>query len=36
MMWDAEEREKFWNDFIRVVDKRGSGYILYVIGDLNR
>ena len=32
---DGDEREKFWNDLDRVVDRLSSGYRLYVLGDLN-
>ena len=32
----GEEREKFWNDLDRTVDRVGNGYRLCVLGDLNR
>ena len=30
-----EERERFWNDFDRILHKVGNRYRLYVLGDLN-
>ena len=32
---NGEERERFWNDLARTVDKVGNGYRLCVLGDLN-
>ena len=32
---DAEERERFWNDLDRIVDRVGNEYKLYVVGYLN-
>ena len=32
---DVEERERFWNDLDRVVDRIGNGHRLGVLGDLN-
>ena len=32
---DGEEREGFWNDLARVVDRVGNGYRLCMLGDLN-
>ena len=32
---DGEEREKFWNDLDRIVDRIGNGYRLGILGDLN-
>ena len=31
----VEERERFWNDLDRVVERVGNGYKLCVLGDLN-
>ena len=31
----GEERERFWNDMDRTVDRVGNGYILSMLGDLN-
>ena len=31
----GEERERFWDDMDRTVDRVGNGYILCVLGDLN-
>ena len=31
----GEERERFWNDMDRTVDRVGNGYRLCVLGDLN-
>ena len=33
--WDLEERDRFWNDLDRVVDRAGNGYRLGVLGNLN-
>ena len=33
---EVEESEKFWNDVDRVVDRIGNGYILYLLGYLDR
>ena len=33
--WDVEERERFWNDLDKVVDRAGNGYRVCVLGDLN-
>ena len=27
----GEEREKFWNDLDRIVDRAGNGYIVYIM-----
>ena len=32
---EVQERERFWNDSDRVVDRVGNGYKLCVLGDLN-
>ena len=32
---DGEERERFWNDMERIVDRVGNGYWLCVVEDLN-
>ena len=32
---EVEERERFWSDLDRVVDRIGNGYRLWVLGDLN-
>ena len=32
---NGEERERFWNDLYRIVDRVGNGYRLYMLGDLN-
>ena len=32
---NSEERERFWNDMDRVLDRVGNGYRLCVMGDLN-
>ena len=29
------ERERFWNDMDRTLDKVGNGYRLRILGDLN-
>ena len=29
------EKERFWNDFERIVDRVGNGYRLCILGDLN-
>ena len=29
----GEERDRFWNDVGRIVDKVGNGYRLCIIGD---
>ena len=31
----GEERERFWNDMNRTVDRLRNGYRLCVLGDLN-
>ena len=31
--WKVEEKERFWNDLDRVVDRVGNGYRLRVLGD---
>ena len=31
----GEERERFWNDMDRTVDRVGNGYRLFVLGDIN-
>ena len=31
----GEERERFWNDMDRTMDRVGNGYRLCVLGDLN-
>ena len=31
----CKERERFWNDMDRVVDRVGYGYRLCMLGDLN-
>ena len=33
--WWGEERERFWNDLDKFVDRVGNGYRLCVLGDLN-
>ena len=32
---NCEEREKFWNDLDKVLDRVDNGYRLCVLGDLN-
>ena len=32
---EGEERERFWNDMDRIVDRVGNWYKLSVMGDLN-
>ena len=32
---DSEERESYWNDLNRIVDRVGNEYRLCVLGDLN-
>ena len=32
---DHEERERFWNDMDKVLDRVGNGYRLCILGDLN-
>ena len=32
---NVEERDRFWNDLDRIIDKVGNGYRLFVLGDLN-
>ena len=31
----GEERERFWNDMDRTMDRVGNGYKLCMLGDLN-
>ena len=31
----GEERERFWNELVRTVDRVRNGYRLYMLGDLN-
>ena len=33
---DGEERERFWNDMDRTMDRVGNGYRLCMLIDLNR
>ena len=33
---DVEERDIFWNDMDRILDREGNGYRLCILGDLNR
>ena len=33
---DGEKRDRFWNDVDRTLDSVGFGYILCILGDLNR
>ena len=32
---NGEERERFWNNLDRIVDREGNWYRLCVLGDLN-
>ena len=32
---DIEERDRFWNDFNRILDRVGNGNRLCILGDLN-
>ena len=32
---DGEERDRFWNDMDRILDRLGNGYRLCIPGDLN-
>ena len=32
---DSEEKERFWNDIVRTMDRVRNGYRLCVVGDLN-
>ena len=32
---DGEERDRFWNDLDRIVDKVGNGYRLCLLRDMN-
>ena len=32
---NGEERERFWNDLDRIVDRVGNGYSLCVVGNRN-
>ena len=32
---DGEERNRFWNDIDRILDRVGIGHRLYILGDLN-
>ena len=32
---DDEEREIFWNDMDRILNRVGNGYTLGILGDLN-
>ena len=32
---NVEERERFLNDLVWIMDKVGNGYRLYALGDLN-
>ena len=32
---DGEERNRFWNEMDRVLDRVGNGYMLCILGDLN-
>ena len=33
---NGEEKDRFWNDFDRIVDRVGNGYRLFMLGNLNR
>ena len=35
ILGEVEERERFWNNLERIVDRVGIGYRLYVLGDLS-
>ena len=32
---DGEERDRFWNDMDRILDRVRNGYILCILGELN-
>ena len=32
---DGEERDRFWKDMNRILDRVANGYRLYILGDLN-
>ena len=33
---DIKERDRFWNDMDRILDRVGNGYRLCILGDLKR
>ena len=33
---NGEERDRFWNDIDRILNRVGNGYRLCILGDLNR
>ena len=32
---DVEERDRFWNDTDRILDRVWNGYTMYILGDLS-